>query len=209
MKSLVVTEQKKQINDNGTELKLASSQIKKECEYIATKEISLKAVKVTIDKDTFKSAMGGTLSSSYYYFQYLDNKWDLYGGAENVNLADYGITLDGDVVEDDRIYVYCDTVENVVTSTRYDQTLTVYRGANNEKFNYINIFCDVPNVYFSIGAGTSYINTIYSGVQYKTDSFFVNDYTAAQITAYLSGYFDETTIKIIVAKVKKWNYLKH
>lgn len=201
MKSLVVNQLAKQIDDNGTELKLEKSQIKKECEYIATKEITLKAVKVTIDKDTFKTAMGGTLSSSYYYFQYTDEKWNLYGGAENVNLADYGITLEGDIVEEDRVYVFCDTVENVVTSTRYDQTLTVYRGADNEKFNYINISCDVPNISFSIGYGSTYVNSIYSGVKYKTDSFFGNDYATAKITAYLIGYFDEATIKIIVAKV--------
>ena len=202
MKSLVTTEQIKQVTDNGTELKLVSSQVKRECEYIVKKEISLKAVKVTIDKDTFKTAIGGTLSSSYYYFQYLDNKWDLYGGAENVNLADYGITLDGDVFENDKINVFCDIVANEVTSTRYDQTLTVYRGAENEKFNYVNIFCDVPNISFVIGYGTVYINNIYSGIKYKTESFFTSDWSSANISASLVGYFDEATIKIIVAKVK-------
>ena len=126
----------------------------------------------------------------------------MYGGAENVNLADYGITLEGDIVEDDRVYVLCDTVANEVTSTRYDQTLTIYRGADNEKFNYVNIYCDVPNISFVLGYGSVYVNTIYSGVQYKTDSFFITDYATAKITAYLTGYFDETTIKLIVAKVK-------
>lgn len=202
MKSLVITEQAKQVNDNGTELKLVSSQIKRECEYIVKKEISLKAVKVTINKETFKSAIGGTLSRSYYYFQYLENKWNLYDVADNVNLADYGITLDGDTFENDKIYVFCDTVANVVTSTRYDQTLTVYRGAENEKFNYVNIFCDVPNISFVIGYGTVYINNIYSGIKYKTESFFTSDWSSANISASLVGYFDEATIKIIVAKVK-------
>lgn len=203
MKSLVVNQLVKQIDDNGTELKLEKTQIKRDCDYIATKEITLKAVKVTIDKDTFKTAIGGTLSSSYYYFEYYNSQWDLYGGAENVSLADYGITLDGNIVEGDRVYVFCDTAKNEVTSTRYDQTLTVYRGADNEKFNYVNISCDVPNISFLIGtvSGGGYVNTIYGGVNYKTESFFTSNYTTAKITASLVGYFDTATIKIIVAKV--------
>jgi hypothetical protein len=97
MKSLVVKGILTQLNDNGTELELGTNQFKAECEYIDKKTITIKSVKVTIDKDTFKTKMGGTLSNSYYYFQRVDNKWDMYGGAENVDLSEYGITLEKNV----------------------------------------------------------------------------------------------------------------
>ena len=88
MKSLVVSQNIKQITDNGTEQEIATSQTKREYEYFDKKEVSIKAVKVTIDGDTFKTAIGGTLSSSYYYFEYSGSQWDMYDGAENVDLAD-------------------------------------------------------------------------------------------------------------------------
>ena len=203
MKSLVVKEISTQLDENGLELELGTNQIKSECEYITKKEITLKAVKVTIDKDTFKTAIGGTLSEDYYYFQKTGNQWDLYGGAENVDLADYGITLDGTTYEDDRVYVYCDTVNNVVTSTNYEQTLEIYRGASNEKFNYINISCEIPNVSFtvsSVQSGGSTINVL-SNVLKKTENFFKSEYPTAKIIATTSGYYDTVTVSIIVAKV--------
>ena len=203
MKSLVVKEITTQLDDNGLELELGTNQIKSECEYITKKEITLKAVKVTIDKDTFKTAMGGTLSESYYYFERTTNKWDMYDGAENVDLADYGITLDGTVNNGDRIYVYCDTDNNVVTSTNYEQTLVIYRGADNELFNYVNISCEVPNITFAVASVQSggYTISVLGNVFKKAENYLKTNYKTAQITAYTSGYYDTVTVSIIVAKV--------
>ena len=203
MKSLVVNQLVKQIDDNGTELKLEKSQIKRDCEYIATKEITIKAVKVTIDENAFKTAIGGTLSRNYYYFQYSDNQWNMYDGAENVDLADYGITLDGDILEDDRVYVYCDTAKNEVKYTEYQQEMSLYRGTDTEKFNYVNISCEVPNFTFAVYSVQSggYNYSVLGGAIYKSENFLATDYKTAKINAFVKGYFDETTIKIIVAKV--------
>ena len=202
MKSLVVSQNIKQITDNGTEQEIATSQTKREYEYFDKKEVSIKAVKVTIDEDKFKTAIGGTLSSSYYYFEYSGSQWDMYDGAENVDLADYGITLEGTVLEYDRIYVYCDTAKNVVTGTDYEQELTIYIGVDKEIFNYVNISCDVPTIRFAIYSkpSGSYIS-ILGTIKQKAEIFFSNDYKTAKISAYVSGYFDVATIKIIVAKV--------
>lgn len=202
MKSLVVKGILTQLNDDGTELELGTNQFKAECEYIDKKTITIKSVKVTIDKDTFKTKMGGTLSNSYYYFQRVDNQWDMYGGAENVDLSEYGITLDGEVNESDRVYVYCDTVNNVVTSTDYQQQIIVYKA--DGKFNYVNIACDVSNATFSIRSVSSggYESSVYGGVKLKTETLFVSDYSNCKIVAYTTGYYDTATVSIIVAKVK-------
>lgn len=202
MKSLVVKEILTQLNDNGTELELGTNQFKAECEYTDKKVVTITSVKVTIDKDTFKTAIGGTLSNSYYYFQRVDNQWDMYGGAENVSLADYGITLDGEVNENDRVYVYCDTVNNVVTSTDYQQQIVVYKA--DGKFNYVNIACDVSNATFSILSVSSggYESSVYSGIKLKTETLFVSDYSNCKIVALTTGYYDTATVSIIVAKVK-------
>lgn len=202
MKSLVVSQNIKQITDNGTEQEIATSQTKREYEYFDKKEVSIKAVKVTIDGDTFKTAIGGTLSSSYYYFEYSGSQWDMYDGAENVDLADYGIILEGNVLEYDRVYVYCDTVKNEVTGTDYNQEIVIYSGVDKEIFNYANISCDVPTIRFAIlqkpnNSDVSILGTI----KQKAEIFFSNDYKTAKIRASVSGYFDVATIKIIVAKV--------
>ena len=203
MKSLVVKEISTQLNDNGTELELDTSQFKAECEYIVKKEVTISSVKVTIDKDTFKTKMGGTLSNSYYYFQRVDNKWNMYGGAEDVDLSEYGITLDGEVNEDDRLYVYCDTVNNVVTSTEYNQYLMIYSGAEKEYFNYVSLFCLVPNVRFMVGYIQSGVGemSIYSEMSMKSENLLYSDYSQAIIRVTTKGYYDTATIKIIVAKV--------
>lgn len=202
MKSLVVSQNIKQITDNGTEQEISTSQTKREYEYFDTKETTIKAVKVTIDGDIFKTAIGGTLSSNYYYFEYSGSQWDMYDGAENVDLADYGITLDGNIVEYDRVYVYCDTAKNIVTGTDYQQELTIYSGVDKEIFNYVNISCDVPTIRFAIlqkpnNSDISILGTI----KQKAEIFFSSDYKTAKIRAYVSGYFDSATVKIIVAKV--------
>ena len=201
MKSLVVKEVSTQLNDNGTELELGTNQFKAECEYIDKKTITIKSVKVTIDKDTFKTKMGGTLSENYYYFYREDNKWNLYDGAENVNLAEYGIALDGEINEEDRVYIYCDTVNNEVTSTEYRQRIVVYKA--DGKFNYVNISCDVSNFAFSLASITSggYELSLYGNVKLKTETLFSTDYTNCQITASTKGYYESATINIIVAKV--------
>jgi hypothetical protein len=200
MKSLVVKQVSTQINDNGTELELGTNQFKANCEYIDKKVVTITSVKVTIDKDTFKTKMGGTLSNSYYYFSREDNQWNLYNGADNVNLAEYGITLDGEVNEDDRLYVYCDTVNNVVTSTGYQQQIVVYKA--DGKFNYVNIACDVSNATFNIYSVSSggYESSIYGGVKLKTETLLGN-YSNCKIVASTTGYYDTATVSIIVAKV--------
>lgn len=202
MKSLVVSQNIKQVIDNGIEQEISTSQTKREYEYFDTKETTIKAVKVTIDQNAFKTAIGGTLSSSYYYFEYSGSQWDMYDGAENVDLADYGITLDGDILEGDRVYVYCDTTNNVVTGTNYEQEVVLYMGVDKEIFNYINVSCDVPTIRLAILSkpGGSYIS-ILGTIKQKAEIFFSNDYKSAKITAYVSGKFDVATIKIIVAKV--------
>ena len=126
----------------------------------------------------------------------------MYDGAENVDLADYGIILDGDILEGDRVYVYCDTVKNEVTGTNYNQELVLYMGVDKEIFNYINVSCDVPTIRLAIlqklnNSDVSILGTI----KQKAEIFFSNDYKTAKITAYVSGKFDVATIKIIVAKV--------
>lgn len=202
MKSLVVSQNIKQVIDNGIEQEISTSQTKREYEYFDTKETTIKAVKVTIDGDKFKTAIGGTLSSNYYYFEYSGSQWDMYDGAENVDLADYGITLEGNIVEYDRVYVYCDTTNNVVTGTDYIQEIVVYMGVDKEIFNYINISCDVPTIRLAIYSkpSGSYVS-VFGAIKQKAELFFSNDYKTAKITAYVSGNFDVATIKIIVAKV--------
>lgn len=201
MKSLVVKEISTQLNDNGTELELNTNQFKANCECIDKKVITITSVKVTIDKDTFKTKMGGTLSENYYYFYREDNKWNLYDGAENVNLAEYGITLDGEINEEDRVYIYCDTVNNEVTSTEYRQQLVIYKAGG--KFNYVNISCDVSNFTFNLYSVTSggYELSLYGNAKIKTETLFSTDYTNFQVVASTKGYYDTATINIIVAKV--------
>ena len=63
----------------------------------------------------------GTLSKSSL-FSFDGNNWRLNSGGNTINLSDYGITLkDTKNKPTIFIYVYCDTVNNVVTNWEFTQ----------------------------------------------------------------------------------------
>lgn len=201
MKSLVSNETIKQVNENGAELKLETVQTKQTCEYITKKQITVVAIKVSIDKDTFKSAIGGTLSKETYYFQYTGSQWNLYDIADNVTLADYGITIEGTSNNGDRIYVYCDTTNNIVKETKYDQSLTIFNGTGI--FNYVNISCDSPLISFSVFSvqPNGIEVSVYGNMKIKSENFLKNTYSNARIKMFALGDYGTSEINIIVAKV--------
>lgn len=202
MKSIVVKEVVTQLNDDGTELELSTSQYKRNCENIIKKEILMTTCKVDIDKDTFISAMGGTLSRERYIFRYKNGNntgWSL-DDVGTVNLADYGIILDGILNKGDMIYVYCDTVNNVVTNWEFTQTQNeIYIGGANEECNYININSQIPNMTFNVLSG-DYGVSVFGGVKVKSENFVAN-YPKLKITASCTGYYEPMVVTIILAKV--------
>lgn len=204
MKSLVANEIIKQISDNGTELKLGSSQVKRDCEYITKKDIVVSGVKIAINKDTFISAVGGTLSRESYIFRYKNGNntgWSL-DDVGTVNLADYGITFDGTLNKGDMIYVYCDTVNNKITSYKYSQYIVVYEGSQYEYFNYANITCDNSQMSFALTHNPNYNISLIGEITTKAELFFKSNYQHLTIVAsYDGGYYEQATINIVVAKV--------
>ena len=197
MKSIVVKEVVTQLNDDGTELELSTSQYKRNCENIIKKEILMTTCKVDIDKDTFISAMGGTLSSSYHFtFDGTDWKYS----NNTITLSDYGITLEGNPKTNDYIDVYCDTVNNVVTNWVFSQNNNeIYVGGENEMCNYINITSPIPNMTFNVSA-TTYSVSVIGNVKTKVENF-ISDYPKLKITASCTGYYEPMVVTIILAKV--------
>ena len=198
MKSIVVKEVVTQLNDDGTELEITTSQHKRDCEYIIKKEILMSTCKLSVDKDAFKTAMGGTLSNDSYYFSFDGTDWKYGGNA--IELSDYGITLEGTPKNTDYFYVYCDTVNNVVTNWEFTQNQNeIYIGGANEECNYININSQIPNMAFNVSSGDYGVSVI-GGVKVKSENF-VSNYPNLKITASCTGYYEPTVITIILAKV--------
>ena len=198
MKSIVVKEVVTQLNDDGTELELSTSQYKRDCEYITKKEILMSTCKLSVDKDAFKTAMGGTLSNDSYYFSFDGTDWKFGGNA--IDLSDYGIILEGTPKNTDYFYVYCDTVNNVVTSWQFTQNQNeIYIGGANEVCNYVNITSPVPNMVFNLSSGDYGVSVII-GVKVKSENF-VSNYPKLKITASCTGYYEPMVVTIILAKV--------
>lgn len=198
MKSIVVKEVVTQLNDDGTELELSTSQYKRNYENIIKKEILMSTCKLTVDKDAFKTAMGGTLSNDSYYFSFDGTNWKYSGNA--IELSDYGISLEGTPKNTDYFYVYCDTDNNVVTSWEFSQNNNeIYIGGANEVCNYININSQIPNMVFNISSGDYGVSVI-GGVKVKSENI-VSNYPEVKITASCTGYYEPTVVTIILAKV--------
>ena len=114
-------------------------------------------------------------------------------------MVDYGITLDGTLNKGDMIYVYCDTVNNVVTNWVFSQNNEIYVGGENEICNYINITSPIPNMTFNVSA-TAYGVSVLGNVKTKIENF-VADYPKLKIAVSCTGYYEPTVITIILAKV--------
>ena len=210
METLVVNEISKKIYENGNETILQTNEYKRDCEYIVEKDVKIYGIKVEINEAKFIEQIG-TLSSVYYTFTYTGSAWKL--NNNTVNLASYGITLKGysggEPVEGEFFDVNCDTAEQKVTSVVYSRNVTVYQDANSNIFNYVKIACDNSIIKLSCSYGTSLSTTIISEINSRVEFTYETGYRNLKIRANTTEYFESAEIKIIVARIKKWNYTKH
>lgn len=127
MKSLVVTEISKQINDNGLENILDTNQIKFNFEKIISSTIRFQVKTLSVDWDTF-----GTGTSNIYR----DNGvWKQMGST--VDISELGITVIGDAQNGDSFRVIGED-----KSWIYESNFPVTIQSADETVDYINIKTD-------------------------------------------------------------------
>lgn len=197
MKNLVVKSVSKQVNENGAEIELTNTENKSQIEYLVKKEIVVNGVKPTIDKETFKTKIGGTLSDNYI-FRYT-TVWTL--NSEEVDLSEYGITLEGNSQNNDTIIVSCEDDE--VSSIKYQQNIEIYVGVENELFNYFSVNCENPNIAFIVSGiqGNGIRVNILSQANKRAETYLYSGLKTAIVTVLTFDYYESATIEILVAKV--------
>lgn len=197
MKNLVVKSVSKQVNENGAEIELTNTENKSQIEYLIKKEIVVNGVKPTIDKETFKTKIGGTLASSYI-FRYT-TVWTL--NSEEVDLSEYGITLEGEVCNDDIIIVSC--ADDKVSSIQYQQSIEIYVGLENELFNYVSVNSENPSIAFNISGlqGNGIRVNVLSRANKTAETYLYSGLKTAIVTVLTFDYYESATIEILVAKV--------
>lgn len=198
MKSLVVKSISKQLNENGVEVELTNSENKSQIEYLVKKEIVVRGVKTEIDKATFKTKIGGTLSNNYI-FRFSSGNWTL--NSEEVDLSEYGITLEGEVHNDDIIIVSC--ADDEVSSIKYQQSIEIYVGVENELFNYFSVNCENPNIAFIVSGvqGNGVRVSVLNQANKRAESYLYSGLKTAMVTILTFDYYESATIEILVAKV--------
>lgn len=198
MKNLVVKSVSKQVNENGAELELTNTENKSQIEYLVKKEIVVNGVKPTIDKETFKTKIGGTLASSYI-FRFSSGNWTLL--SEEVDLSEYGITLEGEVHNDDIIIVSC--ADDEVSSIKYQQSIEIYIGVENELFNYFSVNCKNPNIAFIVSGiqGNGIRVGVLNQANRRAETYLYSGLKTAMVTVLTFDYYGSATIEILVAKV--------
>lgn len=201
MKNLVVKSVSKQVNENGAELELTNTENKSQIQYLVKKEIVVYGVKPTIDEETFKTKIGGTLSAMYIFrYQYNNSSgWTL--NSTDVDISEYGITLEGQPQKNDSIVISCANDE--ISSVKYSQNIEIYVGIENELFNYVGVNCANPNIAFIVsglqenGIRVSVLNQ----ANKRAEIYLYSGLKTAIATVLTFDYYESATIEILVAKV--------
>lgn len=219
MNKLSITEQIKQILDNGNEDVILEKQTNVPLETIVTKQLLVTTIKTNVDEAALSAAFGGDLSvnDGYIYFNYQysagagGNAWTYNNAA--VDLADYGITLElnGNTVKvGDTILVYCES--NKIKKVYYQSDILVYEGADNESFNYVKVETDnleaMINVLGYKSVQYSVTAPIFSNSRYKAESFISTGNPQANtillkptVKIVYNEYLENIKVNIVVAKV--------
>lgn len=217
MDKLSITQKVKQILENGNEDVILEKQTIVPLNVITTKQLTVSAIKVNLDESVFRNAFNNdlTVNSGYIYFEYVNNNWRASHHHDDavVNLQDYGISLElngNSVKAEDTILVYCQN--NKIEKVYYESDILVYEGAGNDKFNYIKVECNDPNVdieafgYLSTQYGIT--KNIFAFSRYRAESFISTG--QPQVNTILlkptvkigyKEYFENAKVDIVVARV--------
>lgn len=148
--------------------------------------IEYRGTDIVLDEATFKTK--ATNDGEYRFIAQEENsviKWYLFD--EEVTLAEYGITVSGDVMSGDDVYVYY--FDGEIESYGYNEFTEVADGID---FDFVNFSASLP-VDIEIGDSffRGWINSIKSDIAWTVENGFV---------LIRNGNKADVTIKLVLAK---------
>ncbi|MCR4663671.1 MAG: hypothetical protein K5622_07315 [Endomicrobiaceae bacterium] len=114
----------------------ATNQYQIEIDNVIVNKLQLvyRGTKITIDEETFATAVGNV--DGYYFFDYEDDEWKAEG--QPLDLATYGITLEGNPENKDRIYVAF-FGGHITNWYGYMEYTPLYVNNTNKTFHFVSV----------------------------------------------------------------------